>query len=104
MVELIAGPLIGDMTSAESLAADGGAGASPLGGELTIVIDHEGFLGGATGGHLTRAEQLFDGITGQGARLTSERRYQGRSSGEHTSEHQSLMRLWDACFCLTTKK
>src|SRR3546814_1672583 len=108
MVELIAGPLIGDMTSAESLAADGGAGASPLGGELIIAIDPEGFLGGAAAGHLTRAEQLFDGITGQGARLPSERRYQARErslrSEEHTSELQSLMRISYAVFCLKKKK
>jgi hypothetical protein len=30
MVELLAGPLIGDMTSAESLAWDNGAGGLPL--------------------------------------------------------------------------
>src|SRR3546814_15527758 len=38
MVELIAGPLIGDMTSRESIAHDAGAGASPFGGELVIAI------------------------------------------------------------------
>lgn len=78
MVELIAGPLIGDLTSAESLAVDDGAGASPLGGELIIAIDPEGFLGSEAARHLARAERVFDGITGQGARLPSERRYQAR--------------------------
>src|SRR3546814_503182 len=98
MVELIAGPLIGDMTSAESLAADGGAGASPLGGELIIAIDPEGFLGGAAAGHLTRAEQLFDGITGQGARLPSERRYQARerSLAEGVEVHAGLLKEIEA--------
>jgi LDH2 family malate/lactate/ureidoglycolate dehydrogenase len=78
MVELIAGPLIGDLTSAESIAADAGAKASPLGGELIIAVDPEGFLGAAAAQHLARAEQLFEGITSQGARLPSQRRYEAR--------------------------
>ena len=79
MVELIAGPLIGDLTSAESLAVDAGAQASPLGGELIIAIDPKGFLGGAAQTHLTRAERLFESITAQGARLPSQRRYEARA-------------------------
>lgn len=39
MVELLAGPLIGDMTSAESLAWDEGAGGLPYGGELILALD-----------------------------------------------------------------
>lgn len=78
MVELIAGPLIGDMTSAESLTHDDGAKASPFGGELIIAIDPRGFLGAAATAHLARAEKLFDGITSQGARLPSQRRYEAR--------------------------
>jgi len=78
MVELIAGPLIGDLTSAESLAADDGAKCSPLGGELILVIDPAGFLGEAAAEHLRRAEQLFDGVVSQGARLPSQRRYEAR--------------------------
>ena len=79
MVELIAGPLIGDLTSRESIAHDGGAKASPYGGELIIAIDPEGFLGSETSVHLARAEQLFEQITGQGARLPSQRRYEARA-------------------------
>lgn len=78
MVELISGPLIGDMTSAESLAADGGAKASPLGGELVIAIDPGGFLGELAKEHLARAEQLFENMVAQGARLPSQRRYEAR--------------------------
>ena len=48
MVELLAGPLIGDMTSAESLAWDKGAGGLPYGGELILALDPARFLG--TGG------------------------------------------------------
>ncbi|MEZ0495057.1 Ldh family oxidoreductase [Sphingomonas sp. IW22] len=78
MIELIAGPLIGDLTSAESLAHDDGALASPYGGELVIAIDPAGFLGDAAAAHIARAEALFDGIEGQGARLPSTRRFAAR--------------------------
>lgn len=100
MVELIAGPLIGDMTSAESLAADGGAGASPIGGELILAIDPVGFLGGAAAGHLARAERVFDDITGQGARLPSERRYKARaiSLAEGVEVPAGLIRDIEALF------
>lgn len=79
MVELIAGPLIGDMTSAESIRADGGRGGSPIGGELVIAIDPAGFLGDAVADHLARAEAMFAAIEGQGARLPSARRYAARA-------------------------
>lgn len=79
MVELIAGPLIGDLTSRDSIEVDDGAKASPLGGELVIAIDPAGFLGGAVAGELESAEALFDGIQAQGARLPSERRYAARA-------------------------
>ncbi|HEY4545203.1 MAG TPA: Ldh family oxidoreductase [Pedomonas sp.] len=79
MIELIAGPLIGDMTSAESLAHDDGAKASPYGGELIIAIDPARFLGSLAAEHLARAEALLEGITSQGARLPSQRRYEARA-------------------------
>jgi len=78
MVELIAGPLIGDMTSKESMAADDGAGGSPLGGELVLAIDPAGFLGAGVAEHLTRAEAMFEAIETQGARLPGSRRYAAR--------------------------
>lgn len=79
MVELLAGPLIGDMTSAESIGADKGRGGSPIGGELILAIDPAGFLGGAVQTHLERAEAMFAAIEGQGARLPSQRRYAART-------------------------
>lgn len=78
MVELIAGPLIGDMTSTESLDWDGGAGALPFGGELIVAFDPRRFLGDETDEHLARAETLFRDMQAQGARLPGERRYQAR--------------------------
>lgn len=82
MVELLAGPLIGDMTSAESIAVDQGRGGSPIGGELILAIDPAGFLGEAVQPHLTRAEALFAAIEGQGARLPSQRRYAARTRSQ----------------------
>ncbi len=79
MVELIAGPLIGDLTSAESLAYDAGSKSSPYHGELIVVIDPRRFLGDATDEHLARAEAMFESIQGQGARLPSQRRYEARA-------------------------
>lgn len=79
MVELLAGPLIGEMTSAESIAADAGRGGSPLGGELIVAIDPAGFLGATVAEHLARAETMFDKIEKQGARLPSARRYAARA-------------------------
>lgn len=78
MVELLAGPLIGDMTSAESLAWDDGAGGLPYGGELILALDPRRFLGDAAPEHLARAETLFSGMQQQGARLPGERRYLAR--------------------------
>ncbi|SEN68642.1 Malate/lactate/ureidoglycolate dehydrogenase, LDH2 family [Sphingomonas gellani] len=78
MVELLAGPLIGDLTSAGSIAADRNRGGSPIGGELVIAIDPAGFLGDAVSEHLARAEAMFAAIEEQGARLPSSRRYEAR--------------------------
>ncbi|SEQ71360.1 MULTISPECIES: Ldh family oxidoreductase [Pseudomonas] len=78
MVELIAGPLIADMTSAESLAFDNGARVTSMGGELIIAIDPQRFLGEQAETELARAEKLFESMVAQGARLPSQRRYQAR--------------------------
>lgn len=79
MIELMAGPLIADMTSAESMAFDDGAGVAPCHGELILTLDPKVFLGGAMEEHMRRAEDMFDAITGQGARLPSQRRYDARA-------------------------
>lgn len=82
MVELIAGPLIGDMTSQQSLEFDGGAGGLPYGGELIIAIDPRRFLGDETDAHLARSEALFSAMTAQGARIPGERRHRERARSE----------------------
>lgn len=78
MIELIAGPLIGDMTSAQSLAHDDGAGGSPYHGELIIALDPRRFLGDALTPYMANAETLFTSMIDQGARLPSQRRYEAR--------------------------
>lgn len=78
MIELIAGPLIGDLTSLESLQHDDGAGASPYHGELVLALDPDRFLGEARAAHFERAETFLDAFAGVGARLPSQRRYEAR--------------------------
>ena len=78
MIELLAGPLIGDMASMESMAFDAGHKAAPCHGELIVAFDPK-LLGGAFDDHNdARAEALFAGFAEQGARLPSQRRYQAR--------------------------
>ncbi|MFJ3523149.1 Ldh family oxidoreductase [Pseudomonas sp. NPDC090203] len=82
MIELMAGALIGDMTSAQSLTFDGGAGATPCHGELLLAFDPKRFLGDDLEQGLQSAEQLFGAITQQGARLPSQRRFAARQRSE----------------------
>lgn len=82
MIELLAGPLIGDLTSLESKALDdkgGCAGGTPCHGELILAFDPAFFSQGDTLTDRARAEQLFQAITDQGARLPSQRRFEARA-------------------------
>lgn len=79
MIELLAGPLIGDLTSVESMTFDEGAEAAPLHGELLIAFDPGRFAGGDPASHLMRADALLDAIVEQGARLPGERRLATRA-------------------------
>ena len=74
----VAGALIGDLTSADSLAFDDGAGATPCHGELLLAFDPKRFGGDDVEAGQQRAEHLFSAITGQGARLPSQRRFDAR--------------------------
>ncbi|BCG01764.1 oxidoreductase (plasmid) [Paraburkholderia sp. PGU19] len=82
MVELLAGALIGDLTSMESQSLDDGAGLSPCHGELVIAIDPKRFLGSEYAIGEARAERLFEAIVTQGARLPSQRRFDARTRSE----------------------
>ena len=79
MIELIAGPLIGDLTSQESLDFDGGSRSLPHHGELIIALDPVRFLGDAADQELERAEVLFSAMQQEGARLPSQRRFEARA-------------------------
>ncbi|KQN76263.1 oxidoreductase [Sphingomonas sp. Leaf62] len=82
MVELLAGPLIGDLTSAESIAWDAGRKGSPLGGELILALDPAGFLGAEAAAQMARAEAVFAAIEAQGARVSGARRHALRPVSE----------------------
>ncbi len=77
MVELLAGPLIGQFLSVESLADDAGRGGPPKGGELMIAMDPARF--GDPDGFLAHGEELIRQILAQkGTRLPGARRIKGR--------------------------
>ncbi|WP_084286457.1 Ldh family oxidoreductase [Halomonas halodenitrificans] len=79
MIELMAGPLIGDLLSVESSEHDEGRLGLPYHGELIIAIDPSRLTGQSSTAHMERSELLFDAILGQGARLPSQRRYRERA-------------------------
>ncbi|MBO9412594.1 MULTISPECIES: Ldh family oxidoreductase [unclassified Ruegeria] len=79
MIELMAGPLIDDLTSLESMEYAEGAGGAPYHGEIILAFDPAQFSGGRLAANDTRAERLFADIIGQGARLPSQRRFAARA-------------------------
>ncbi|WP_171212418.1 Ldh family oxidoreductase [Ruegeria sp. HKCCA5426] len=79
MIELLAGPLIDDLTSLESMEFAEGEGGAPYHGEIILAFDPAQFSGGRVSENDARAERLFSDITDQGARLPSQRRYAARS-------------------------
>lgn len=82
MIELIAGPLIGDLMSYESSQHDDGKGALPYHGQVIIAIDPAFTAGNNVEMHLSRAETFFSLVEFQGARLPSKRRYESREKSE----------------------
>ncbi|WP_323120511.1 Ldh family oxidoreductase [Burkholderia alba] len=82
MVELLAGALIGDLTSRESLDFDAGVGATPCHGELVLALDPRVFLGEGYDAGLARGESVLEAIASQGARLPSQRRFEARVRSE----------------------
>ena len=77
MIELLAGPLIGQFLSIESMADDDGKGGPPKGGELILALDPARF--GDPDGFLAHGEKLFAAILAQeGTRLPGARRFVNR--------------------------
>lgn len=79
MIELLAGPLIGDRLGHQTHPADGSDAGMPRHGEFILAMDPHVFLGGDADMRLQQAEALFEGITAQGARLPSQRRHAARA-------------------------
>lgn len=80
MIELLAGPLIGDVLGHETQPANEQKTGKPFHGELIIAISPDVFLGQDAARHLQHAEVLFENILGQGARLPSQRRFEAREN------------------------
>ncbi|QCO57486.1 Ldh family oxidoreductase (plasmid) [Pseudorhodobacter turbinis] len=79
MIELLAGVMIGDMTSPEALDFLGTTTIAPRHGELIIAFCPDRFAAAKGGVNLDQAEALFDAVLGQGARLPSTRRFTARA-------------------------
>lgn len=82
MIELLAGTLIGDLTSRDALDYLGTTALLPRHGELILAFDPQHFSAGRDGDPLERAELLFSAIVGQGARLPSQRRFAARAEAQ----------------------
>ena len=78
MIELLAGAMIGDLTSPEALEALGTTTLAPRHGELILALDPVKFSAGRTDNPFERAEMMLEAIAGQGARLPSQRRFAAR--------------------------
>lgn len=83
MVELLAGPLIGEPTSRAAAALDNGDGGPPLGGELLIAMSPAVFTRGLAGDWHAQAETFFAQAREQpGVRLPSDRRHAARQHSD----------------------
>ena len=82
MVDLLAGPLIGEVTSIEAGEEDNGDGTAALGGELILALDVARFGAEDPVGH---AERLFERLLGEeGVRLPGDRRLTARAETSKT--------------------
>lgn len=84
MIELMAGIMIGDLTSPEVLEKLGTTTLAPMHGELVLAFSPQAFSAGRGGDPFARAEILFEAILGQGARLPSQRRFAARAQAERS--------------------
>ncbi|MFT5504777.1 MAG: delta1-piperideine-2-carboxylate reductase [Gammaproteobacteria bacterium] len=98
MIELLAGALIGEFLSIESIEDDDGKGGPPKGGELIIAMDPTKF--GDPEGFLARGEKLFEAVLAQeGTRLPGARRFENRALTQQTgiqipqSLHETILVL-----------
>lgn len=78
MIELLGGPMIGDLNSIEALSSLGGATVLPQHGELILAMDPRAFAKGHAD-PFDKAEMIFEALLGQNVRLPSQRRYAART-------------------------
>ena len=92
MVDLLAGPLIGEVTSVEAGDADNGDGTAALGGELILAFDPARFGAEDPVGH---GERLFERMLAmEGVRLPGDRRLIARAETP-TTGIEIPQSLWD---------
>lgn len=96
MIELLAGPLIGDLTSHRTAPAGSGSTLGAVHGELVLAFSPTLF-----GADHAGAEALFDKILGTGARLPSQRRRAagGRSAGGTLRVEAGLLKELEQMAC-----
>jgi LDH2 family malate/lactate/ureidoglycolate dehydrogenase len=82
MIELLGGPMIGDMTSAEALDVLGSTALLPRHGELVLAFDVARFAAHRPGDPLAAAEIPVRRHPRPGARLPSQRRFDARRRAE----------------------
>lgn len=100
MIELLAGPLIDDMTSLDSMDFAGTAGGAPYHGQIVIAFDPDLFSAGQAQAGSARAERLFADILDQGARLPSQRRYAARTHNHQRGYAEISRQLHDDLLAL----
>jgi len=95
MIELMAGPLIDDLTSLESMAHAEGTAGAPYHGEIVLAFDPAQFNNGKVAENDARAERLFADIIDQGARLPSQRRFAARARNLERGYVEIPQQLYD---------
>ncbi|WP_209424704.1 Ldh family oxidoreductase [Pararhodobacter sp. SW119] len=101
MIELLAGVMIGDLTSQAALDHLGTTTLAPKHGELILAFAPDRFAAGRPDDPQSGAEALFAAILGQGARLPSQRRFAARAQSlaqgiSLTAEEAALLDRFEA--------
>ncbi|RUM48945.1 MAG: oxidoreductase [Marinomonas sp.] len=100
MIELMAGPLIDDLTSKESMEAAGGKPEAPYHGEIILAFDPYLLSGGRVAENNGRAERLFADVIDQGARLPSQRRQAAQAFNSERDAVEIPKALYDELVAL----
>jgi LDH2 family malate/lactate/ureidoglycolate dehydrogenase len=80
MVELLAGAMLGEFMSKEALEFSGGTALLPRHGALVLALDPVRFAARSGRDPIAEGERLLTAISGQGARLPSQRRFAAREA------------------------